>query len=61
MVLFLKDIPPCPGSPETILVIRAHWEAFNPRVTTRRQPRIIYNYSGFSNMPCQITYPEVAL
>jgi len=57
MVCFLQDITPQLGTPETILVISAHWEELNPMATTGKQPAMIYDYAGFPPESYQITYP----
>lgn len=51
--------------PRAILVISAHWEAERPTVTTRRDPPLIFDYSGFPPETYQLRYdapgsPELA-
>lgn len=57
LVRFLKDIPTRISRPEAILVISAHWEELKPMVTSRKQPGLIYDYSGFPEEAYAIEYP----
>ena len=51
--------------PRAMLVISAHWEAETATVTTRRDPPLIFDYSGFPPETYQLRYdapgsPELA-
>lgn len=57
LVRFLEKIPTRISRPEAILLISAHWEELKPMVTSRKQPGIIYDYSGFPEEAYEIEYP----
>jgi aromatic ring-opening dioxygenase catalytic subunit (LigB family) len=46
-----------PARPKAILVVTAHWETTNLRVSTAEQPAMLYDYSGFPPHTYQIKYP----
>lgn len=57
LVHFLQEIPGRMEIPEAILVISAHWEELKPMVTSRKQPGLIYDYSGFPKEAYELEYP----
>ena len=54
---FLKRIPERLGSPESILLISAHWEAGAPTIVSRETPGLLYDYYGFPPESYEIEYP----
>jgi len=57
MIKFLKEITPELGSPDSVLLISAHWEERVPTVTGAKYPELIYDYYGFPEETYQINYP----
>ena len=57
LVRFLTEIPTRIRRPDAILIISAHWEELKPMVTSRKQPGLIYDYSGFPEEAYAIEYP----
>jgi aromatic ring-opening dioxygenase catalytic subunit (LigB family) len=48
LAAFLRNVPSTlPQRPQAIVVISAHWEAAQPTVTSRVDPPLVYDYSGF--------------
>ncbi|HSV56688.1 MAG TPA: class III extradiol ring-cleavage dioxygenase [Magnetospirillaceae bacterium] len=45
------------GRPSAILIISAHWEEPEVRVTTRATPKLLYDYYGFPREAYEIRYP----
>ncbi len=45
------------GRPAAILVVSAHWEEAEVRVTTRAAPDLLYDYYGFPEEAYRIRYP----
>lgn len=43
--------------PQALLVVSAHWETAQPRLTGHAQPALIYDYYGFPEHTYQLTYP----
>ncbi len=57
---FSAELP----KPDAIIVVSAHWEASEVRVTAHPQPPIIYDYYGFPEEAYSLNYPakgEVSL
>jgi 4,5-DOPA dioxygenase extradiol len=44
---FLKKLSNIIPKPSAILVISAHWETKNPRITSKLDPHLIYDFGGF--------------
>ncbi|MBV1905309.1 MAG: dioxygenase [Pseudomonadales bacterium] len=57
MVKFLQEITPGLGRPSAIVMISAHWEEQDVRITSGRSPSLIYDYYGFPDEAYQIKYP----
>ena len=54
---FLRDLGKQLPRPEAILLISAHWEANEARITGAAHPSLIYDYSGFPEESYQLQYP----
>ena len=46
-----------PEPPRALLVVSAHWEARVPTVTTRQNPPLVYDYSGFPPHTYELKWP----
>lgn len=58
MADFLKSISSrLPQQPKAVLIISAHWQTAEFRITTSEQPDLIYDYYGFPEHTYQLTYP----
>ncbi len=57
MVQFLQHMAGIIPRPEAIIVISAHWEAEEVRITHQPQPELVYDYYGFPEESYTITYP----
>jgi len=57
LVRFLKAFPARLNRPDAILVISAHWEELKPMVTSAKNPKLLYDYSGFPEAAYAIDYP----
>jgi len=57
MVQNLRTLAGLVPEPAAILVISAHWETAEPRVTDGARPGLIYDYYGFPPASYQISYP----
>ena len=57
LIRFLATVAADLGSPSSILVISAHWEAVVPTLTGGAQPGLIYDYAGFPEESYAIAYP----
>ena len=53
----LKTLPQQLRKPKAIIVISAHWEADEIRVTDASAPALLYDYYGFPPESYQIKYP----
>ena len=53
----LKTLPKQLRKPKAIIVISAHWEADEIRVTDASSPALLYDYYGFPPESYQIKYP----
>ena len=53
----LKTLPKQLRKPKAIIVISAHWEADEIRVTDASAPALLYDYYGFPPESYQIKYP----
>ena len=57
---FLKGIAAqLPERPTAVLVVSAHWQTPEFRVTAGKQPELIYDYYGFPEHTYQLTYPAL--
>jgi 4,5-DOPA dioxygenase extradiol len=54
---FLRSIAARLGTPSSILLISAHWEADLPTLTGAERPALIYDYRGFPEEAYHIRYP----
>lgn len=54
---FLKDHGALYEKPKAILVVSAHWETDELKVTTRQEQEIIYDFRGFPDELYQKEYP----
>lgn len=57
LIRFLQTIAAELGKPAAIVLISAHWEESVASVTSGLQPKLIYDYSGFSPESYAISYP----
>ena len=57
LVKFLENIKSKINKPSSIIVISAHWEEDEVKITSGEKPSLIYDYSGFSEESYKITYP----
>jgi aromatic ring-opening dioxygenase catalytic subunit (LigB family) len=46
-----------PSRPDAVLVISAHWEAPRPTVGAAAQHSLLFDYYGFPEHTCHLTYP----
>jgi aromatic ring-opening dioxygenase catalytic subunit (LigB family) len=54
----LRDLPrQAGGKPKALLVVTAHWEGRDFRVSSSARPPMIYDYGGFPPHTYQIQYP----
>lgn len=54
---FLRNIAARLPRPEAIILISAHWEAEQARITSGPRPGLIYDYHGFPDAAYQLQYP----
>ena len=57
MLKFMQEIIPSLGTPESILIISAHWEEELVTITSGKNPSLIYDYYGFPEESYQLKYP----
>jgi aromatic ring-opening dioxygenase catalytic subunit (LigB family) len=57
LVNFLQALPARLIQPRAIVVISAHWETQQVRITSAVEPGLLYDYSGFPKESYQIQYP----
>jgi len=57
MVSFLKNFNQILSKPSAIIVISAHWEEDEVKITGGENPQLIYDYYGFPDESYKITYP----
>jgi aromatic ring-opening dioxygenase catalytic subunit (LigB family) len=58
MISYLKSLAASLPKPNAILVISAHWEENEVRITASAKPPMIYDYYGFPDIAYQIKYPS---
>ena len=57
MIKFLKNIKSKINKPSSIIIISAHWEENEVKITSGEKPSLIYDYYGFPEESYKITYP----
>ncbi len=57
IIKFLKNIKFRINKPSSIIVISAHWEENEVKITSGEKPSLIYDYYGFPKESYKITYP----
>ena len=57
LVKFLENIKSKINKPSSIIVISAHWEEDEVKITSGEKPSLIYDYSGFPEETYKISYP----
>ena len=57
MIKFLKNIKYKINKPSSIIIISAHWEEDEVKITSGEKPSLIYDYSGFPEETYKISYP----
>lgn len=57
LVEFISQLGPQLPHPQALLVISAHWETPQARITGAAHPELIYDYYGFPPASYQIQYP----
>ena len=57
MVNGLKTISAELSKPEAIIVVSAHWEADVVKISSAKQPGLLYDYEGFPPQAYEIKYP----
>lgn len=57
MVAFMQALPARLRRPARILVISAHWEEFQPALTSAPSPSLFFDYYGFPPQTYQYRYP----
>jgi len=57
LVPFLKSISELIVEPSAILIISAHWETSQASLTSAKQPKLIFDYSGFPKEAYDLQYP----
>lgn len=54
---FLKDLPKKFEKPKYIIIVSAHWVSNDLRILSNRDPKILYDFYGFSRDLYDIKYP----
>ncbi|UCH47243.1 MAG: dioxygenase [Betaproteobacteria bacterium] len=54
---FFRELGPSLGKPQAVLVVSAHWEAEQPRVSGVSQPETIHDFHGFPGDLYRMSYP----
>ena len=57
MIKFLKNIKSKINKPSSIIIISAHWEENEVKITSGEKPSLIYDYYGFPEETYKISYP----
>ena len=57
MIEFLENIKKKINKPSSIIIISAHWESDEVRVTSNTNPPLLYDYYGFPDETYNIKYP----
>ena len=57
LIKFLKNIKSKINKPSSIIVISAHWEENEVKITSGEKPSLIYDYYGFPEETYKISYP----
>ena len=57
MIKFLKNIKSKINKPSSIIIISAHWEENEVKITSGEKPLLIYDYHGFPEETYKISYP----
>lgn len=57
LIEFMRELHRFIPAPRAILIISAHWEEPNARVSAAAAPAMIFDYSGFPTAAYEYTYP----
>ena len=57
LVKFIENIKSKINKPSSIIIISAHWEENEVKITSGKKPSLIYDYYGFPEETYKISYP----
>jgi len=57
LIKFLEKIKTRINKPSSIIIVSAHWEEEEVKITSGGKPSLIYDYSGFPEETYKIIYP----
>ena len=57
LIKFLEKIKTKINKPSSIIIVSAHWEEEEVKITSGEKPSLIYDYSGFPTETYKIIYP----
>ena len=57
LIKFLEKIKTKINKPSSIIIVSAHWEEEEVKITSGEKPSLIYDYSGFPEETYKIIYP----
>ena len=57
LIKFLEKIKTIINKPSSIIIVSAHWEEEEVKITSGEKPSLIYDYSGFPEETYKIIYP----
>jgi len=61
LVQVLADLGQAIKKPKAVILVSAHWEAAEFRITAQPKPDLLYDYYGFPEESYNITYPAPGL